>query len=153
MQIRPRRSVLYMPGANERALEKAKTLPADSLILDLEDSVAPDGKAEARTNVCSAVKAGGTMLQPGTYEIRDTGEHVMPLPGQSGDAQTHVEFVANGMVVARDIAELMPVADAPVGTSGGGGRGRFDMLKGGDFARVSMSHGGERYLIHLAVAK
>ena len=45
---RPRRSVLYMPGANERALEKAAGLPADALILDLEDAVAPDAKAEAR---------------------------------------------------------------------------------------------------------
>ena len=59
MHIRPRRSVLYMPGANERALEKAKTLPANSLILDLEDSVAPEAKASARANVCAAVKAGG----------------------------------------------------------------------------------------------
>lgn len=58
-RIRPRRSVLYMPGANERALEKAKTLPADSLILDLEDAVAPEAKAEARERVCNAVKAGG----------------------------------------------------------------------------------------------
>jgi citrate lyase subunit beta/citryl-CoA lyase len=57
--IRPRRSVLYMPGANERALEKAKTLPADSLILDLEDAVAPEAKVEARDRVCSMVKAGG----------------------------------------------------------------------------------------------
>ncbi len=57
--IRPRRSVLYMPGANERALEKAKTLPADSLILDLEDAVAPEAKVEARSRVCNAVKAGG----------------------------------------------------------------------------------------------
>jgi citrate lyase subunit beta/citryl-CoA lyase len=48
-----------MPGANERALEKAKSLEADSLILDLEDSVAPDAKAEARTKVAAAVKAGG----------------------------------------------------------------------------------------------
>ena len=46
--IRPRRSVLYMPGANARALEKARTLPADALILDLEDSVAPDAKDLAR---------------------------------------------------------------------------------------------------------
>jgi citrate lyase subunit beta/citryl-CoA lyase len=59
MQVRPRRSVLYMPGANKRALEKAKTLPADSLILDLEDSVAPEAKAQARDSVCVAVKAGG----------------------------------------------------------------------------------------------
>ena len=57
--IRPRRSVLYMPGSNARALEKAKTLPADALILDLEDAVAPDAKASAREQVCGAVKAGG----------------------------------------------------------------------------------------------
>lgn len=58
-QNRPRRSCLYMPGANPRALEKAKTLAADTLILDLEDAVAPDAKAEARDTVCGAVKAGG----------------------------------------------------------------------------------------------
>ncbi len=57
--IRPRRSVLYMPGANERALDKARTLPADSLILDLEDAVAPEAKTEARERVCQIVKAGG----------------------------------------------------------------------------------------------
>jgi citrate lyase subunit beta/citryl-CoA lyase len=59
MQIRPRRSVLYMPGSNSRALEKAKTLDADCLILDLEDAVAPDAKETAREQVTSAVKAGG----------------------------------------------------------------------------------------------
>ena len=48
MTIRSRRSVLYMPGANERALDKAKTIAADALILDLEDSVAPEAKVEAR---------------------------------------------------------------------------------------------------------
>lgn len=59
MSVRPRRSVLYMPGSNERALEKAKTIPADALILDLEDAVAPDSKVMAREKVCAAVKAGG----------------------------------------------------------------------------------------------
>ncbi len=57
--MRPRRSVLYMPGSNARALEKAKTLPADALILDLEDAVAPHAKEIARNQVCEAVKAGG----------------------------------------------------------------------------------------------
>ena len=57
--LRLRRSVLYMPGSNQRALEKAKTLAADSLILDLEDAVAPDAKEIAREQVCAAVKAGG----------------------------------------------------------------------------------------------
>ncbi|MEV0066032.1 MULTISPECIES: CoA ester lyase [unclassified Amycolatopsis] len=59
-QIRPRRSVLYMPGANERALEKAKTLPADALVLDLEDAVAPDAKEAARERVCAALGSYGT---------------------------------------------------------------------------------------------
>lgn len=59
MQIRPRRSILYMPGSNARALEKARTLPVDAIILDLEDSVAPEAKAEAREQVIAAVKAGG----------------------------------------------------------------------------------------------
>ncbi len=59
MTIRPRRSVLYMPGSNARALEKAKTLPADALILDLEDAVAPDAKDTARNQVAEAVRAGG----------------------------------------------------------------------------------------------
>lgn len=55
---RLRRSVLYMPGANERALEKAKGLPADALILDLEDAVAPDAKEAARDRVCAAAASG-----------------------------------------------------------------------------------------------
>lgn len=55
---RPRRSVLYMPGANERALEKAKTLETDALILDLEDAVAPDAKSQARERVCAAATSG-----------------------------------------------------------------------------------------------
>ena len=59
MTIRPRRSVLYMPGSNSRALEKAKTLAVDGVILDLEDSVAPETKEAARQQVVDAVKAGG----------------------------------------------------------------------------------------------
>jgi len=56
---RPRRSVLYMPGANARALEKSRSLPADALIFDLEDAVAPDAKLKARAQILEAVSAGG----------------------------------------------------------------------------------------------
>ena len=56
---RPRRSVLYMPGVNARALEKSRTLPADALIFDLEDAVAPDAKLTARNQVIQAVEEGG----------------------------------------------------------------------------------------------
>ena len=57
--IRPRRSALYMPGSNARAIEKAKTLAADVVVFDLEDAVAPDMKAQAREQVCTAVQTGG----------------------------------------------------------------------------------------------
>jgi citrate lyase subunit beta/citryl-CoA lyase len=57
--IRPRRSVLFMPASNARALEKAKTLPADTLVFDLEDAVAPDAKETARTLACAAARSGG----------------------------------------------------------------------------------------------
>src|SRR5437870_9081957 len=59
MIIRPRRSVLYMPRSNARAIEKARTLPVDAVILDLEDSVPPEGKAAARRQVMDAVVTGG----------------------------------------------------------------------------------------------
>src|SRR5262245_21983705 len=59
MSIRPRRSVLYMPGSNARAIEKARTLPVDGIIIDLEDAVAPDAKETARVQVAAAVAAGG----------------------------------------------------------------------------------------------
>jgi citrate lyase subunit beta/citryl-CoA lyase len=56
--LRPRRSVLYMPAANERALEKAKTIPADALIFDLEDAVSPEAKDLARANAVAAAQSG-----------------------------------------------------------------------------------------------
>src|SRR5271163_3365575 len=59
MTVRPRRSVLYMPGPNARALEKARELPADGLILDLEDAVAPEAKSQARHAIVQALQKGG----------------------------------------------------------------------------------------------
>ncbi len=67
--MRPRRSVLYLPGANERALAKARTLPADALVLDLEDAVAPEAKPAARERVAAAVAAGD-------YGAREVGVRV-----------------------------------------------------------------------------
>jgi len=59
MTVRPRRSVLYMPGSNARAIEKARELPADGIILDLEDAVAPEAKAMAREQIKKALEKGG----------------------------------------------------------------------------------------------
>ena len=74
---RPRRSALYMPGANTRALEKGRSLPADCLILDLEDSVAADAKSEARENIRNALKAGG-------YGYRELVIRINPLSSPWG---------------------------------------------------------------------
>ena len=97
---RPRRSVLYMPGSNARALEKAKTLSADALILDLEDAVAPDAKAEARAQVCDAVKQGG-------YGKREIIIRVNALSTEWGEADIEAAVVAGPDGI------LVPKIDAP----------------------------------------
>ena len=78
---RPRRSVLYMPGANERALEKAKTLETDALILDLEDAVAPDAKSQARERVCAAATSGEYGDREITIRINGLGTLVVHSQG------------------------------------------------------------------------
>jgi citrate lyase subunit beta / citryl-CoA lyase len=111
MTHRPRRSVLYMPGANDRALEKARTIDADALILDLEDSVAPDLKAEARNKVCAAVRAGGYGRRE--LVIRVNGLDT-PWGGEdiavAGAAKPHAILVPK-VSSARDVnraAEMLP---------------------------------------------
>jgi citrate lyase subunit beta/citryl-CoA lyase len=76
---RPRRSVLYMPGSNARALDKGRNVAADALILDLEDAVAPDAKESARDQVVDAVRKGG-------YGHREIAVRVNPLHGAWGEA-------------------------------------------------------------------
>lgn len=70
---RPRRSVLYMPGNNERALEKARTIPVDGLILDLEDAVGPDHKEAARENACAAARSGSYGQREVTIRVNAAG--------------------------------------------------------------------------------
>jgi citrate lyase subunit beta/citryl-CoA lyase len=100
MIIRPRRSVLYMPGSNARALEKAKTLPADGVILDLEDSVAPDAKEAARKQVADVVKGGG-------FGAREVFIRVNAV-----DTPWHAEDLAAAAKAAPD-AILVPKVSTP----------------------------------------
>src|SRR5258707_431043 len=67
--IRPRRSLLFMPGSNARALEKARNLPVDGIILDLEDSVAPEAKAMARDQIAQAIAQGGFGRREGLIRV------------------------------------------------------------------------------------
>ncbi len=96
MQIHPRRSVLYMPGSNARALEKAKTLPTDALILDLEDAVAPDAKALAREQVAAAVKAKG--FGPREVIIRING---LDTPWGADDLKAAAAAVPDAILVPK----------------------------------------------------
>jgi citrate lyase subunit beta/citryl-CoA lyase len=85
--IRPRRSALYMPGSNARAIEKAKTLAADVVIFDLEDAVAPDTKVQARDQVCAAVEAGG-------YGLRELVIRINALETPWGEADLAAAIAA-----------------------------------------------------------
>lgn len=106
--IVPRRSTLYMPGANQRALQKARTLPADALILDLEDSVSPDAKLQARDNVLQNVQQGG-------YGEREVIIRVNGIDTEWGedDIRTAAASDANAILLPKvqTVAELRCAAD------------------------------------------
>lgn len=106
--IRPRRSLLFMPGSNARALEKARTLPADGLILDLEDSVAADAKEAAREQVARAIAAGGF----GEREIlvRING---LDTPWWIADLDRAAKARPHGIVVPKvsRVADIVAVSD------------------------------------------
>lgn len=100
VQFRPRRSVLYMPGSNERALEKAKSLPVDGLILDLEDAVAPDAKALARENVVAAVASG------------EYGARELTIRINGADTEWHADDLRAAAAVGPD-AIVVPKVNSP----------------------------------------
>jgi citrate lyase subunit beta/citryl-CoA lyase len=109
MTIRPRRSVLYMPGSNARAIEKARSLPVDAVILDLEDSVAPSAKETAREQVCAAVKAGG--FGPREVVIRING---FDTPWGAADAAAAAAAAPDAVLLpkASSAADINRLGDA-----------------------------------------
>ena len=123
------------------ATGQEKQKPADSATL-------------ATVHITQSVMANGYPLAAGLYELRLTNEHPTPLPGQSAEAERWVEFVANGIVVAREAAVVLRDDDLPSeGASSVRARNgtRVDLLKGGEFLRISVRRGGERYLVYLPV--
>jgi citrate lyase subunit beta/citryl-CoA lyase len=95
----PRRSVLYMPGSNQRALEKARTLPCDALILDLEDAVAPDAKPAAREAACAAARSG------------DYGRRELTIRINGADTEWHADDLAAACAAGPD-AIVVPKVDS-----------------------------------------
>jgi hypothetical protein len=115
---------------------------------------AADPAALAAVRITQSVMVNGYPLAAGLYELRLTNEHPTPLPGQSSGAERWVEFVANGSVVAREAAVVLRDDDLPSeGASSVRARGgtRVELLKGGEFLRISVTRGAERYLIYLPV--
>ncbi|WP_037308825.1 HpcH/HpaI aldolase/citrate lyase family protein [Amycolatopsis orientalis] len=114
--MNPRRSVLYMPGANERALEKAKALDADGLILDLEDAVAPDAKEAARERVCAAAASKEYGSREVTIRVNglDTEWHDADLraAAQAGPAAIVVPKV-NSAAEVHNIERALELGGAP----------------------------------------
>ncbi|MGV6807208.1 MAG: HpcH/HpaI aldolase/citrate lyase family protein [bacterium] len=99
---RPRRSCLYMPGANERALKKARTLPADVVIFDLEDAVAPDSKQQARDNIAEAVRQGGYGASEIVIRI-----NALDTPWGEDDLAMAVSANPDGILVPKVISGAM----------------------------------------------
>jgi citrate lyase subunit beta/citryl-CoA lyase len=115
--VRPRRSVLYMPGSNARALEKARTLPADAVILDLEDAVAPGAKAEARRLVVEALARGG-------YGFRETVVRVNgpATPWGRDDLSTAARSGADAVLLPKvERAEEVRAAESALDAAGAPG--------------------------------
>ncbi len=96
MSNRPRRSALYMPGSNPRALDKARSLPADCLILDLEDAVAPERKVDARAEVVAAIAAGG--YGPREVLVRC---NALDTPWGADDLRALARSGADGIVLSK----------------------------------------------------
>lgn len=95
-EVRPRRSVLYMPGSNARALEKARTLPADGLILDLEDAVAPAAKEAAREQVVAELRRGGYGRRELIVRVNGLG-----TPWREGDLAAAATCGADGVALPK----------------------------------------------------
>jgi citrate lyase subunit beta / citryl-CoA lyase len=98
-EFRPRRSVLYMPASNDRALEKAKAIPCDALILDLEDAVAPDAKPAARDAACAAAVSG------------DYGHREITIRVNGADTAWHRDDLAAACAAGPD-AIVVPKVDS-----------------------------------------
>jgi citrate lyase subunit beta/citryl-CoA lyase len=111
---RPRRSVLYMPGANERALEKAKSLPTDALILDLEDSVAPDAKEDARERVAAAAASGEYGYREVTIRVNAPG-----TPWHADDLRAAAQAGPDAVVVPKvDSPQTVRAVEAALEAAG-----------------------------------
>ncbi|HET6521374.1 MAG TPA: CoA ester lyase [Geminicoccaceae bacterium] len=116
--IRPRRSALFMPGSNARALEKARGLPADVVILDLEDAVAPDAKEAARAQVVAALGRGGYGHREAVVRVNGLGTpwgHADLAAAATAGADAVLIPKVEGADTVRQSLAVLDAAGAPAG--------------------------------------
>ncbi|GAC1611760.1 MAG: CoA ester lyase [Mycobacteriales bacterium] len=171
----PLRSVLYMPSSNARALEKAKALPADGIIFDLEDAVAPDAKELAREQACAAVASGdygrrlltircnGLDTPWGADDLAaaaDSGAAAVVIPKVSGPAYLEQVTAALAKAHAPDTLQIWAMVETPasifaVREIAGFERVSVLVMGTNDLAkelRAALVSGREPLLPHLATA-
>ena len=125
LQVRPRRSILYMPGANVRAMEKARMLECDGIIFDLEDAVAPSAKVAARELV-------GRMIDQGDYGYRElvVRTNALDSPWGGDDLEAAARLAIDAVLLPK-VESKQAVADAGarLARAGGGGKALWLMVE------------------------
>ena len=111
--------------------------------------------AVTTVRLTQTVLASGKPLPAGTYELVVTDERPAAPSGEPNESQRFVEFLAKGQVVAREIAEVFPASERPVGTSSASGapRARVQRLKTDNMLRVAVSTSDARYLVHMPISQ
>jgi hypothetical protein len=128
--------------------------------LGVPAGLSAQGNANANTSLGSVtlskkVMADGQPLAAGTYTLRLTTDQPKAAVGQTPDSERYVEFMRGGKVVAREVATVVPSADAQSVIKGprpAAGGSRVELLKGNDYVRITVNRGGNYYLIHLPVS-
>jgi len=125
------------------------------LVLPARASAQANAQSLGSVTINKKVMANGQPLAAGTYTVRLSSDSVTSVVGESADSEKWVEFVQGGQVKGKELATVVTGADVKTVSkekAPAAGTARVDMLKGADYLRVWINHGGTHYLIHLTLA-
>ena len=125
------------------------------LLLPLTARAQGNAQSLGSVRITKKVLANGQPLAPGTYTVRLSSDSVTSVTGESADSEKWIEFVQGGQVKGKELATVISGADIKTvskQTTPAAGTVRVDTLKGADYIRVWINHGGTHYLVHLTVA-
>jgi hypothetical protein len=125
------------------------------LVLPARASAQANAQSLGSVTINKKVMANGQPLAAGTYTVRLSSDPVTSVVGESADSEKWVEFVQGGQVKGKELATVVTGADVKTISkekAPAAGTARVDTLKGADYLRVWINHGGTHYLIHLTLA-